>query len=110
MTNEEAIVLIGSIQFDLTDGYYQREDYTEALCVFDRLNQENTKFKSEIEELEIENVCANHVMDKLKAENEMLKELMPKICETCEYEDEIGYEEPCNSCNNRRNWKLKSEE
>lgn len=89
MTNEEAIVLIGSIQFDLTDGYYQREDYTEALCVFDRLNQENTK---------------------LKAENERLKELMPKICETCEYEDEIGYEEPCNSCNNRRNWKLKSEE
>lgn len=48
--------------------------------------------------------------DKLKAENERLKELMPKICETCEYEDEIGYEEPCNSCNNRRNWKLKSEE
>ena len=47
---------------------------------------------------------------KLKAENERLKELMPKICETCEYEDEIGYEEPCNSCNNRRNWKLKSEE
>lgn len=47
---------------------------------------------------------------KLKAENERLKELMPKICETCEYEDEIGYEEPCDSCNNRRNWKLKSEE
>ena len=47
---------------------------------------------------------------KLKLENERLKELMPKICETCEYEDEIGYEEPCNSCNNRRNWKLKSGE
>ena len=47
---------------------------------------------------------------KLKAEIDRLKELMPKICETCEYEDEIGYEEPCNSCNNRRNWKLKSEE
>lgn len=47
---------------------------------------------------------------KLKAEIERLMELMPKICETCEYEDESGYEEPCNSCNNRRNWKLKSEE
>ena len=51
MTNEEAICLIGNIQFDLTDGYYQRKDYTEALCIFDRLNQENTKLKAEIERL-----------------------------------------------------------
>lgn len=50
--------------------------------------------------------CVKQENTKLKVENERLKELMPKMCETCEYEDEIGYEEPCNSCNNRKNWKL----
>ena len=62
--------------------------------------------------IERNNFAINAIQEntKLKAENERLKELMPKICETCEYEDEIGYEEPCNSCNNRKNWKLKSGE
>ena len=62
--------------------------------------------------LDADDIAINAIQEntKLKAENERLKELMPKICETCEYEDEIGYEEPCNSCNNRKNWKLKSGE
>ena len=89
MTNEEAIELLNQEKIPmLLDGkpnVHLAVAHIEAI----RALEENTK---------------------LKVENERLKELMPKICETCEYEDEIGYEEPCNSCNNRRNWKLKSEE
>ena len=95
MTNEEAICLIGNIQFDLTDGYYQRKDYIEALCVFDKLNQENTKLKAEIEQL--------------KEEVERYKKLIPKMCENCEYEDLSGCEEPCDRCFLYSNWKLKCE-
>ena len=87
MTNEEAICLLGGIQFDLTDGYYQRGEYVEAVCVFDRLNQENTKLKAENERLasdnswlvlmkaekEFENVDLLEERDKLKAEIEQLK-------------------------------------
>ena len=85
MTHEEAIKELNSAY---EDDIFRNKEY-EACKIAINSIKENTK---------------------LKAENERLKELMPKICETCEYEDEIGYEEPCNSCNNRRNWKLKSEE
>ena len=84
MTNEEAIQQLNFIK--RVDNHV---DTKEAIDIILNIIQENTE---------------------LKAENERLKELMPKICETCEYEDEIGYEEPCNSCNNRKNWKLKSGE
>lgn len=82
MTNEEAIQQLNFIK--RVDNHV---DTKEAIDIILNIIQENTE---------------------LKAENERLKELMPKMCETCEYEDEIGYEEPCNGCNNRKNWKLKS--
>ena len=91
MTNEEIIeILKGKLEYyNSSLAEYYDEELINALEEANKKIKENTK---------------------LKAENERLKELMPKICETCEYEDEIGYEEPCNSCNNCRNWKLKSEE
>ena len=89
MTNEEAIELLNQEKIPmLLDGKLNEHLLVAHIKAINSI-QENTKLKAEIERL---------------------KELMPKICETCEYEDEIGYEEPCNSCNNRRNWKLKSEE
>lgn len=81
MTNEEAICLIGSIQFDLTDGYYQREDYIEALCVFDRLNQENTKLKAEIEQYKLFLTTWNNANNELLKYNQELKETNAKLCE-----------------------------
>ena len=89
MTNEEAIKLLNQEKIPMILDGKPNEHLAVAHIKAIEALEENTK---------------------LKVENDRLKELMPKICETCEYEDEIGYEEPCNSCNNRRNWKLKSEE
>ena len=81
MTNEEAIgKILNAMQYI---------NYCiEAL-------QENTKLKADIEQL--------------KAEMEYTKSLMPKMCKTCEYKDEIGWEEPCNTCRMSNNWKLKGQ-
>ena len=96
MTNEEAICLTGNIQFDLTDGYYQREDYIEALCVFDRLIQENAKLKAENNRLNgksemyrdmTDSFCNSNI--KLKAEVEQLKSTISKMETTTEHEDDL---------------------
>ena len=50
---------------------------------------------------------AKEEIKRLKKELEYATNLTPKICETCKYEDELGYEEPCNSCNGANKWELK---
>ena len=117
MTNEEAICLTGNIQFDLTDGYYQREDYIEALCVFDRLIQENAKLKAENNRLNgksemyrdmADSFCNSNI--KLKAEIEQLKsELeqlvkLPFTCDNCKYADFMGVESEHFYCMNHKHY------
>ena len=69
--------------------------------------------KTIFEEFDIKalSIAINSIQEntKLKAEIEQLKELIPKICETCLYEDELGYEEPCNNCKNSSSWILKGQ-
>ena len=84
-------------------------------------SEENTKLKEEIEQLK-EEVNANKLWSdvvektlkkeidknaKLREENAELKKLIPRICETCKYEDLMETEEPCESCNHRSSWKMK---
>ena len=84
-------------------------------------SEENTKLKAEIEQLK-EEVNANKLWAdvvertlkkeidknaKLREENAELKKLIPRICETCKYEDLMGTEEPCESCKHCSSWKMK---
>ena len=103
MTNEE---VIKNLENDVKR--YSKKEFDENTSSLGL----QAVLKHRKEKLESYKIAINSIQEntKLKAEVERLMELMPKICETCEYEYEIGYEEPCNSCNNRRNWKLKSEE
>ena len=115
MTNEEAYNIISEFCFT---GY--EDNKKPSFKLFGAIHElildveENTKLKAEIKRLNgksemyrdmADSFCNSNI--KLEAENEQLKELIPKICETCRYEDELGYEEPCNNCKNSSNWILK---
>ena len=67
--------------------YMSPNDFDSMKSNFENIFQENTKLKAEIEQL---------------------KELIPKICETCKYEDLCGTDEPCDGCKNSKNWILKA--
>ena len=89
----------------------------------EHFSEENTKLKAEIEEYKLFLTTWNNannellkynqelkdVNAKLREESEELKKLIPRICETCKYEDLIGTEEPCESCKHCSNWKMKIE-
>ena len=49
------------------------------------------------------------IIEQLKSEIERYKKLISKMCESCEYEDLLGYEYPCENCTHYSNWKLKCE-
>ena len=69
MTKEEAISkLDGKKELLDRNGFINLDEFDIAINSI----QENTKLKAEIDELNLENVCANHVIDKLKAEIERL--------------------------------------
>ena len=70
-------------------------------------SEENTKLKAEIEELSKVNGNLVRQNAKLREENAELKKLIPRICETCKYEDLMGTEEPCESCKHCSSWKMK---
>ena len=84
-------------------------------------SEENTKLKAEIEGYKLFLATWNNANNellkynqelkdanaKLREENAELKKLIPRICETCKYEDLMGTEEPCESCKLCSNWKMK---
>ena len=87
----------------------------------EHFSEENTKLKAEIEQLK-EEVNANKLWSdvvertlkkeinknvKLYEEIAKFKKLIPRICETCKYEDLMGTEEPCESCKHCSSWKMK---
>lgn len=75
----------------------------------EHFSEENTKLKAEIEQLSKVNGNLVRQNAKLREENAELKKLIPRICETCKYEDLMGTEEPCESCKHCSSWKMKSE-
>ena len=78
MTNEEAINNLNKIDDVLDETYYGEKTRTIAhnsINMAIESLEENTKLKSENDELNLENVCSNHVIDKLKAEIEELSKV-----------------------------------
>ena len=119
MTNEEAIK--GFKMDNLMLQGSNCESVIERNNIAIEALNENTKLKAEIEQLK-EEVNANKLWSdvvektlkkeidanaKLREENAELKKLIPRICETCKYEDLMGTEEPCESCNHCSSWKMK---
>jgi hypothetical protein len=92
MTNEEAIETL-RLQRIFTN---TSNINVEAIDTAIESLEENAKLKAEIKQL--------------KSELERYKKLIPKMCENCEYEDLLGYEEPCERCFLYSKWKLKCEE
>jgi predicted nucleic acid-binding Zn-ribbon protein len=123
MTNSEAIKLLSQEKIPMTlDGKLNESLVIAHIKAISAL-EENTKLKAEIERIkedysvlarqynDVENSSIRYYNEvkQLKAELEQARNLMPKICETCQYEDEIGWKEPCNSCKNGNNWKQKGQ-
>ena len=87
----------------------------------EHFSEENTKLKAKIEEYKLFLATWNNANNellkynqelkdanaKLREENAELKKLIPRICETCKYEDLMGTEEPCESCKHCSSWKMK---
>lgn len=117
MTNEDVVRKIKS-NMEYRKSWSMVHHDTLNTCISQL--EENTKLKDEIEqlkeELEKSDITRNkqiyvllQVIEQLKSELKHATNLIPKMCENCEYEDEIGWIEPCNSCNNRNNWKMKGQ-
>ena len=111
MTNEEAIETL-RLQRIFTN---TSNIDVEAINIAIESLRENTKLKAEINRLNgksemyrdmADSFCNSNI--KLKAEIEQLKELIPRICETCQHENLCGTDEPCDNCKNSKNWILKA--
>jgi regulator of replication initiation timing len=123
MTNSEAIKLLSQEKIPMILDGKSNESLVIAHIEAISALEENDKLKAEIEKLKgelkserefranvrIELLDRKAEIEQLKAELEQARNLMPKICETCQYEDEIGWKEPCNSCKNGNNWKQKGQ-
>ena len=117
MTNEEAIenLKLEEIPRIGKDGF-ENDNLINAHIIAINALEENTKLKAEIEQLKDDSkivakelVTQIREIERLKSELKRYKKLMPKMCENCEHEDLLGYEEPCEACTHYSNWKLKCE-
>jgi SMC interacting uncharacterized protein involved in chromosome segregation len=90
---------------ELTNHYF--EQYSAAIDEIEKLKKDYSVLARQYNNVENSSVRYYNEVKQLKAELEQTTNLMPKICETCEYEDEMAWEEPCNSCRKGNNWKLK---
>ena len=91
--------------------------YNARIELLDR-NKEIELLKEEIESRKTAGIKNNsnsrNDIEQLKSTNAELCEeiaelekLIPRICETCKYEDLAGTEEPCENCKHCSSWKMK---
>ena len=102
MTNEEIIEELSSRKVSMSMCISVDDCRKSNMAIEKAIEslQENTKLKAEIEQLQSTNA-------ELCEEIAELEKLIPRICETCKYEDLAGTEEPCENCKHCSSWKMK---